>query len=62
VKVLDGCAIPGFASFWVFAAGLSDVEVEIIVTDRKTGAVWTRTSPDGAPFQPILDTAAFPCG
>jgi hypothetical protein len=36
VKVLDGCNFT--PNFWVFAAGLTDQEVLLTVTDTKTGA------------------------
>src|SRR5688500_20030412 len=41
VKVLNACTFPGAPRFWVFAAGLTNVEVVITVTDTKTGAVKT---------------------
>lgn len=58
IKILDGCFAP-FDTFWVFAAGLTDVEVEITVTDTLTNAVKTYNNPLGTPFQPVLDTSAF---
>jgi hypothetical protein len=57
VKVLDGCAING--RYWVFLAGLTDVGVEVTVTDTTTGATWRHESPAGMPFPPIQDTSAF---
>ncbi len=57
VKVLDGCDV--FDHFWVFAAGLTDVEVEITVTDRLGGMVRRYRNDLGTEFQPILDTSAF---
>ncbi len=59
VKVLDACALPGFNSYWVFAAGLTDVEVALTVTDTVSGEVQEYFNPLGSPFQPIQDTAAF---
>lgn len=60
VKVLDAC---GLGSYWVFAGGLTNVEVETTVTDTFTGAVKTYLNPQGTTFQPIQDTSAFPtCG
>ncbi|MCP3960710.1 MAG: hypothetical protein GY719_22935 [bacterium] len=57
IKVLDGC---GFNDrFWVFAAGLTNVEVELTVTETVTGEVKTYTNPLGRAFSPILDTDAF---
>lgn len=59
VKVLDACDLEGFRSFWVFAAGLTDVGVELRVEDTVSGEVWRRESPLGQTFQPIFDTGAF---
>ena len=58
VKVLDACS-PPFDRFWVFAAGLTDVEVELTVEDTFTGLSNTYSNPLQTPFQPIQDTAAF---
>lgn len=61
IKVLDACGLN--SSFWVFAGGLTDVEVETTVTDTLTGAVKTYRNPRGTKFQPLQDTNAFPtCG
>jgi hypothetical protein len=57
IKVLDGCA--AFNHYWVFAAGLTNVGVEISVTDTTTGAVKSYDNPLGIPFEPIQDTRAF---
>lgn len=57
IKVLNGCGLN--QRFWVFAGGLTDVEVEITVRDTETGAVKTYTNPLGRAFQPIQDTSAF---
>lgn len=59
VKVLDGCAINDH--FWVFASGLTNVEVGITVTDTETEATKQYGSPFGTPFPPIQDGAAFAC-
>jgi len=59
VKVLDACG--PFGRFWVFASGLTDVEVELTVTDRASGAERTYANPLGRPFEPIQDTLTFPC-
>ncbi|MBL8112380.1 MAG: BACON domain-containing protein [Acidobacteria bacterium] len=58
VKVLDGC-FPPFNSFWVFSAGLTNVEVALTVTDTVSGLARTYRNPQGAAFQPIQDTSAF---
>lgn len=60
VKVLNGCGVNG--KYWVFAAGLTNVEVVMRVTDTATGAVKTYTNPLGRAFLPIQDTGAFSCG
>ena len=57
VKVVDGRAVNNH--FWVFAGGLTNVNVVITVTDTQTGAVKTYTNPQGTAFQPIQDTSAF---
>jgi hypothetical protein len=57
VKVLNGCGINN--NYWVFAAGLTNVAVHVIVTDMQTGAVYTRDNAQGSAFQPIQDTKAF---
>lgn len=61
VKVLDGC--PVNQRHWIYAAGLTDVEARVTVTDTVTGEVWSRTSPFGEPFAPIQDVEALAgCG
>ncbi len=57
VKVVDGRAFN--SRFWVFAGGLTNVNVTITVTDTATGTVRTYTNPQGVAFQPIQDTSAF---
>ena len=57
VKVLDGCAINGH--HWVFAAGLTDVAVDLKVRDLQTGLEREWTSPLGTRFAPITETRAF---
>ena len=57
IKVLNAC---DFANrFWVFAGGLTNVEVDITVTDTETGTMNLYQNPLNQPFQPIQDTAAF---
>lgn len=57
VKVLNGCGLGGH--YWVFAGGLTNVNVVITVTDTETGVVKTYTNPPNTKFQPIQDTSAF---
>ncbi len=59
VKVLDGCGLND--KFWVFAGGLTNVNVVLTVTDTETGNVKTYTNPQGRAFQPIQDTTALSC-
>ena len=56
VKVVDGCVVNSRA--WVFTTGLTDVDVNVIVTDTQTGASKSYVSSAGA-FRPIFDTSAF---
>lgn len=57
VKVLDGCGLS--QRFWVFAGGLTNVNVVITIRDTRTGIVRTYTNPSNTAFQPIQDTGAF---
>ena len=57
IKVLNGCGIN--QNYWVFAGGLTNVEVVLTVIDRQTGAARTYFNPQSTPFQPIQDTGAF---
>jgi len=60
LKVLDACALND--NFWFFAAGLTNVEVEITVTDTVLGTERTFANPLGTPFAPIQETSVLPCG
>ncbi|HEX3556786.1 MAG TPA: hypothetical protein VIA62_26485 [Thermoanaerobaculia bacterium] len=57
LKVLDACTFN--QRFWVYAGGLTDVEVTTTVTDMSTGTVKTYKNTQGTPFKPLLDTDAF---
>jgi hypothetical protein len=57
VKVLDACA--PFGKFWVFAGGLTDVEVDLTVTDTRSGVSRLYHNTLGRPFAPVQDTNAF---
>lgn len=57
VKVLDACSFN--ERFWVFAGGLTDVEVEMTVEDTLTGQVNVYSNVLGDKYQPIQDTGAF---
>jgi hypothetical protein len=56
-KVLNGCELGGH--YWVFAGGLTNVEVLLTVTDTQTGAMNVYLNPVGMPFQPVQDTSTF---
>ncbi len=57
IKVLDGCPVNGRR--WVFATGLTNVEVELTTTDVVTGESFVIRNPQGTPFQPVLETSAL---
>ena len=57
LKILDGCGIND--RFWVFAGGLTDIDVTVTVTDTWNGAVRTYRNALGTPFAPVQDTDAF---
>jgi PKD repeat protein len=57
VKVLNGCAIGGY--YWVFAAGLTNVEATLNVVDTQNGTLVQYVNPQGTPFAPVQDTKAF---
>ena len=57
VKVLDACALND--RYWVFATGLTDVAVDLVVTDTATGEARLYRSGLGKPFALVRDTEAF---
>ena len=57
VKVLDGCSLN--EHYWVFAGGLTDVEVVMKVIDSETGVAATYYNPPGTAFQPVQDQETF---
>jgi len=57
VKVVNGCALN--SRYWVFAGGLTNVQVTFTITDTLTGLVRNYSNPLGTAFQPIQDTNAF---
>lgn len=57
-KVLAFCQNP-FNSYWVFAAGLTNVQVTLTYTDTKNGTVVLKQNPQGTAFAPVQDTSAF---
>ncbi|HUO85842.1 MAG TPA: hypothetical protein VM617_00510 [Thermoanaerobaculia bacterium] len=59
VKVINACE--PFGRFWIFAAGLTDVEVEIRVNGPGIFDEKVYLRPAGQPFEAILDTEGFSC-
>ena len=57
VKVLDGCSFN--QRYWVFAGGLTDVEVIMKVIDSETGVAATYYNPPGTAFEPVQDQNTF---
>lgn len=57
VKVLNACSSAD--RYWVFASGLTNVQVELRVRDTLTGQVQVCRNPLETTFRPILDTNAF---
>lgn len=55
--MLNGCSVN--QRYWVFAAGPTNAQVTITVTDTKTGLQEVYTNPLGKVFAPITDTGAF---
>ena len=56
VKMVDACGFDGFDNFWVFAGGLTDVEVHLEVTDTWSGEVVRHDNLQGQPFSTLLET------
>ena len=59
IKVLDGCRENGYR--WVLMGGLTDVGVEVTVTDSDSGRARMYRNLEGTPFPAIFDVTAFAC-
>jgi len=57
VKVLNACGVNGH--YWVFAAGLTNVQATLTVVDETTGVQKSYANLQGHAFAPIQDTLAF---
>lgn len=57
VKVIDAC--PSYSTYWVFASGLTNVEVALTVTDTGSGQTRVYYNPLDTKFPPQYDTTAF---
>ncbi|MEO8196003.1 MAG: hypothetical protein ABI689_04710 [Thermoanaerobaculia bacterium] len=57
VKLVDGCGFNG--RYWIFASGLTDVDVDLLVTDTWTGEVELFENALGVPFSPVQEIDLF---
>ena len=57
LKVLNACGLN--SRYWVFAGGLTNVQVTTTVTDTQTGQVKTYNNALNQAFLPLQDTGAF---
>lgn len=57
IKVLNACTLN--SRYWVFAGGLTNINVIVTVTDLQNGTVRTYLNPQSTAFQPVQDTSAF---
>jgi hypothetical protein len=57
IKLIDGCSANG--RFWVYASGLTDLEVTLAITDLETDDVYEITNELGHPFDLVRDDHAF---
>jgi hypothetical protein len=59
IKVVNACSFAAAPRYWVFAGGLTNVQVNLTVTDTSTQTTRLYTNPQGTAFAPIQDTDAF---
>ena len=59
-KVLNACSLTPPA-FWIFASGMTNVQVELTVTDTQSKVTKKYTNPMGSTFATIVDTNSFFC-
>ncbi|HZI63468.1 MAG TPA: M12 family metallo-peptidase [Thermoanaerobaculia bacterium] len=57
VKLLDACG--AYGKHWVFASGMTNVEIDLTVRDTRNGQVRSYHNPQNKPFTTIQDTQAF---
>jgi hypothetical protein len=58
VKMVDACDHPSEA-FWLFTAGATTAETEVLVRDTVSGEVYRIFNPRGVLFEAVADTGAF---
>ena len=56
VKIVDGRLVNG--KFWIFVAGLTNVEYDLTITDTQTGTVWNHHDGSGQ-LESFADVNAF---
>jgi hypothetical protein len=63
IKILDGCgSAPPTQSWWVFAAGLTDLGITLVILDWESGITKVYTNPPGQVFNTIIDQQTpWPC-
>ncbi|HEX9304620.1 MAG TPA: PPC domain-containing protein [Thermoanaerobaculia bacterium] len=59
IKVVNACTFAAAPRYWVFAGGLTNVQVALTVTDTSNGTARNYTNPQNTAFAPIQDTDAF---
>jgi Bacterial pre-peptidase C-terminal domain len=59
IKVVNACSFAAAPRYWVFAGGLTNVQVNLTVTDTSNDTTRLYTNPQGTAFAPIQDTNAF---
>ena len=60
-KTVDGCGYNG--SYWTFAAGLTNLGVDLTILDRWSGRTRTYWNPPRSAYQPLLDIESLEtCG
>ena len=60
VKIVGACSFSPPA-FWVFASGVTNVHVDLAVTDVRRKVTKHYINPLATPFQPMFDTVSFSC-
>jgi Bacterial pre-peptidase C-terminal domain len=59
IKVVNACSFTAAPRYWVFAGGLTNVQVNLTVTDTSNDTTRLYTNAQGTAFAPIQDTNAF---
>jgi hypothetical protein len=59
VKMVDACSLEGSGNFWIYAAGLTNLEVTLSVVDTTTFERRVFHNELGQPFDSVADTAHF---